>query len=380
MLAACPPKQVPLDAMHMQLEQLDRLPMPDGWASQATIVLSAPLVQTLVDRGAESARGQIVPITIPGPLGIELHAEPKPDVPQLTLNPSDACVGCVGVDIGWTGTIGLELAGVGGDVGWRSTVDATVSLDGRPVDDGFAIALVPVAPDQWDVDLEVLGLPPAYNALLSQVLGQRLEAAKTAGPLAHPIPLATVPGDGAVRLRSVRSRFDQGLAFDLGFSTLNAGSVLAVPDPGPGFAVVLPADTLAGIATAALLRAGPQHGYLPEVTAMHLADGRFELWVRVWHVAHRQKWREFVLRGAIGLDDQGGLAFATDDVVQTGKLGGGGFLDPVVKTVILDALQKSTAVTVPGRYVHTMGTTALVVDVTRVEADHDVLTVWGLVH
>ena len=188
-----------------------------------------------------------------------------------------------------------------------------------------------------------------------------------------------MPYDGLVRMRGLRTRYAGALDVDLGFSTLRTGVVKDQPDPGTGFAVVLPADTLLGIAQAAMIRTGPIQGYAPEPTALHVDDGKFELWMKIWKVAPREKWREYVVRGAFGLEN-GVLSVQADDAVETGKEKWGSPLSPIIQAVVVDTLKKTLAVQAPGQYVHPLGDVGdLKVTLTRVKADDDVLIAWGTI-
>jgi hypothetical protein len=377
-LAGCPKAEAPLEAQRQELAALDRVPMPEGWAPQASVVVSDQMVQALVER-AVKASPKVPEVAIDGPLGLTIHAEPHPNPPTLELRSSPRGPWCVDVAAASTGTVGLSMGGMGGNVGWRSDLLATFDVEGRPGASGFDIDVLPVERNAWTLNLDVFGLPLEYDQVLESELSRRLLRG-TEGVLDGPIPIATLPPDGDVRLRGLRTHVDQDLTFELGFVTLINGEVQSLPDPEGGFAVVLPAKTLLGIASAALIREGPQHGYLAEPTQLHLDQGGFEMWVKIWKEGRRERWREFVLRGTIGLDDANMLSFQTAQVAQVDKERWRTPLDPVIRTAIVDAMNKSLDVTFPGRYVHTIGAESLYVDVTRVEADAEVLTIWGNVH
>ncbi len=378
-LLGCPEPIVPLEPARAELAALDRVPMPVGWPAQATIVLSDAQVQTLVTRFAKRPGAKPPELTIDGGL-VTIKAVVQAEPPNVDLNASTTCPECVALN-GWgLGAVAFTAAGVAAKLNWRSEVTAQAKVDGTPRAEGFEIAVIPVERESWTVGLDVKGLPPLYGTMLEQALEHQIEVGiKEAGPLAHPIPIATIPYDGLVRMRGLRTHYADGLAVDLGFSTMHAGTVHAAPNPGAGFAAAVPAETLLGLAHGALVRNGPIEGFQPEPTALHLDDGKFELWLKIWKVARKEKWREYVLRGTLALEN-GVIALHPDDATETGKESWGGPLDPVVQAVVIDTLKKSLAVQAPGKFVHPMGDQGdLTVVLTKLDANDDTLTVWGTI-
>ena len=378
-LLGCPEPIVPLGPARAELAALDRVPMPVGWPAQATIVLSNAQVQKLVARYATRPGRKPPELTIDGSM-VTINAVLRADPPNVTLAASTACPECIAL-AGWgTGTVGLSAAGYSSDLNWRSEVAAQARLDGMPRPEGFGIAVVPVQRESWTVGLDVKGLPPLYGTVIEQALEHQIEVGlRDVGPLANPIPLATIPYDGLVRMRGLRTHYADGLAVDLGFSTMHAGVIHTTPSPGAGFAVAIPAETLLGLAHGALVRNGPIEGFQPEPTVLHLDDGKFELWMKIWKVAHTEKWREYVLRGTLTLEN-GVIALHPEDATETGKQSWGGPLDPVVQAVVIDTLKKALAVQTPGRFVHPMGDQGdLTVVLTKLDANDDVLTAWGTI-
>lgn len=379
-LFGCEEPTPPLQVERTQLASLDRVPMAPGWAPQATLVLSQGQIQKLVTRFAVQAAPKAPTITVDGG-PVSLSAKVKPEPPRVALSASDRCGDCVALHGEGTGALTLSAGTLGGDLRWRSQVDAVARVEGTPRPAGFDVTVVPVERESWTVGLDVRGLPPIYGGLIEAALARQIEVGiREAGPLAHPIPVATLPYDGLVRLRGLRSRYVGGVGVDLAFSTLQAGTVHEAPDPGPGFAVRVPSGTLAGIAHAALVRMGPVEGVQPEVTALHLDDGRFELWMKIWKVARREVWREYVLRGEVRLED-GLVRILPEDAHEVGQKAWRTPLEPVVQAVVVDTLKKTLAVDAPGRYLQPIGdgSAALIVTLQRLQADEDALTVWGTI-
>jgi hypothetical protein len=375
-LIGCPEPIVPLEGARTELAALDRVPMPVGWPAQATIVLSDAQVQALVTRFARAGAAK-PELNIDGGM-VTIRAVVTADPPHVDLDASPTCTECVALQ-GWgTGAVSLSAAGMSSALNWRSEVAAQARVDGSPRPDGFEIAVVPIERESWTVGLDVQGLPPVYGTMIEQALEHQIEVGiKDAGPLARAIPLATIPYDGLVRMRGLRTHYADGLAVDLGFSAMHSGAVHTIPAPGDGFAVAVPAETLLGLAHGALVRQGPIEGFQPEPTSIHLDNGKFELWLKIWKVSHKEKWREYVLRGTLALEN-GVIALHTVDATETGKNAWGGPLDPVVQAMVVDTLKKSLAIETPGSFVHPLGDQgAITVDLTRLDANNDVLTVWG---
>jgi hypothetical protein len=377
-LLGCPHPEAPLAARLAQLDVLDRAPLEPEWPAQATVVVSDSLVDRLV---AEVAQSRPIPeIAIRPPLGFEIRARPRLGAPRVGLAASPRGPWCIDVAMGWQGHLGLSLAGWSADVAWRSDVGATVAILGIPTPDGLLVSLEPVAREAWTVDVALEGVPAPYDRIVSHAVERQLEiGVREAGPLSAAIPLALVPLHGPVRLRGLRAWAGEDLAIDLAFSTMSAGAVASVPDPGEGFAVVLPAATLLGLAQAALIRQGPTRAYQPEPTVLHLDGGRFELWLRVWKQGRRPRWREYVLRGTIGFLPAGGLAFHAEDVDEVARENWSTAIDPLIRGLVLRALESAADVQVPARYVQPLGDKAVSFELVRIAAQDDVLTIWGVV-
>lgn len=376
-LLGCKEPPPPLEDVRVELLRLDGEPLPDGWAPQATVVVSETLLEELIARYAK-AQGPL-PDVVASAYGVDVTATPVVKPPKIDLSPSDACPTCIRVDTAWEGAItlsfGLAIGTVGADIAWRSGVGATVTVEGAPKESGFQLQLLPFEPETWSTDLDVAGLPAPHDLALERTLASRVQGV-IHEQLSEPMVLADVPQGGEVRLRGLRTKVDKGLAVDLGFSTVQAGEVPVVPDPREGFAVVLPAKTLLGVAQAAVVRHGAVEGYLAEPTAFHVDGDRFSLELKIWKQARREKWRNFLVDGQLKLE-RGQLSFVPDRVVQLDKQKWSSPMDPIVKKVALDALEKACAVSVPAKYVQTLGSEELVVELIAMEAKGDVLTLWG---
>jgi hypothetical protein len=380
-LLACATVHAPFDTQRAALATLDTAPFPPDWAPQAVVVVSDPLLNRLATRAAAEYSSSVVSdLTLTPPIGPSIKASPKLGSSDIHIVQVPSCPTCLGVNFGWNGSVAISALGLSTDLGWKTRVGGMVTVEGVPTDAGLEVRATAVDRDKWTVNLNVDKSLPPYDTLLTRLASNRVLASiQGPGPLDKPISLATVPRDGLVRLRGVRARPDKAIAVDLGFSTLSFGNVVAVPDPGDGFAVRFPAKTLFGVAQAAALRSGPQDGYYAEPTSLHLNDGRFEMQIKVWKLGKKgDKWREFMIRGKIEVDAGGQVNFRPDDVDEIARQSWTTPIDALLDPLMLSMLKKATSVTVPGRHVHPFGKGPdLVVEVRRIEADQDVLTIWG---
>lgn len=380
-LLACATVHAPFESQRAALTALDVAPFPSDWPAQAVVVVSDPLLNQIATRAAqEYSAGVVSDVVLTPPYGPSLKATPRLGANELHIGPAAGCPTCLGVNLGWKGSIAISVLGLTKDLGWSTRIAGMVSIDGVPTDAGLEVRATAVDRDKWTMSLQSDTTLPPYDTLLTSLLSNRILAnIQSAGMLDSPIVIATVPKEGLVRLRGVRARPDKAVAIDLGFSTLDSGVVTAMPDAGDGFAVRFPAKTMFGVAQAAALRNGPQDGYYAEPTSLHLDDGRFEMQLKVWKLGKKSdKWREFMMRGTVGLDAAGQVVFHPDDVDEIGRQSWTTPIDPLLDPLMLSMLKKSAAVTVPGRYVHPFGKGPdLVIEVTRIVADDDTLTIWG---
>ena len=383
-LLGCPHQVTSLADEQKALAAQEGVPMPADWSAQATVVVGQPLLQRLVSRAAEAAKGVSMPdLTTRTPLGIEVHAIPHPQTPDIALKAVTDCPYCIGADVDMRGKLDLsmtsQLGGLSGAIPWHAKLGATMRVEGQPGPKGLAIVLEPIHRDQWTLAAGLDTSSTQIVNLFGSLLQQRLRQALVDGPLAAPMMVATVPTDQGVRLRGLRAYVHSGLAVDLGFAALRSGRVTSIPDPGDGFVVVMPADTVLGLVQGNLLRGEPIHGFIADPQSLTLQDGRFKLDVRVWKSAEHESWREYTLEGTLGLDEQGVIGFHPDEVSHGTHRGWITPVHPLVQGAVLAAMQKSCAVDVPGKYVQQVGDKQLVVDITRLYADEDVLTLWGKV-
>src|SRR5690606_27812681 len=132
------------------------------------------------------------------------------------------------------------------------------------------------------------------------------------------------------------------LAVELAFAALERGVVPAPLTSPEGFVVVVPNDTLRGLARAAALRMPPRDGHVAEPLAIALDGDRFIVDVRVWKIAPEPVPRDFRAEGRIEVKD-GVIAVTAESVSARGDAP---LLDPMellIRAAIESGLEEGLA-------------------------------------
>lgn len=387
--AGCAGKPVdPLAADRKRLLVLEDEPLPEGWASEATVfvgegLLASQLQAALDDASAEVARH-------PGfdtPLGVAT-VRPAARVSEVKVAPSSLCEACVEVTVAVDGMLQGSIAGPLGamarELPFTASATSTLELAFVDVEEKRRVLLRPVRNGQWAAAAEVMGLPPALNVALSDILRAQVEQLITSG-LVPELPLLDVPREGPVRVRGVRARTvpltdgEHVVAVDLAFVALERGRVQAPLPAGDGFVVVIPFETLRGLARAAALRMAPRDGHVAEPLSVTIDGDRFTVDVRVWKIAPEPVARDFRAEGRIVIED-GVLKVASERVT---PLGDAPLLDPLellVRAAIGAGLEDGLQAIVPARQEEDLFLgRKLAVEVTSVEGAAGALLVRGRV-
>lgn len=389
-LLACAGKPIdPLAEDRARLLALEDEPLPEDWRSEATVFIGEALLAGQLQAALDDASIEIA--AHPGfetPLGLA-RVTPRARVADVRMAPSSSCDSCVEVSADVTGILDGALQGPLGalrrEVPFTASATSTLELALVEDDEGNRRALLrPVEGGAWAASAEVLDLPPALNLALSDLLRAQVEHLVTAGFVPE-MPLVSLPREGPVRLRGMRARpvafaEDQhGVAVELAFVVLERGQVLAPAPAKDGFVVVVPAETVRGLARAAALRMEPQDGHVAEPLSVVVEDDRFSVDVRVWKIAPEPVPRDFRAVGRIAVE--GGVMSATTERVTA--LGDAPLLDPLellVRAAIERGLEQGLAAMIPARREEALVLgRKLAIEVTKVEGRDGNVVVTGRV-
>jgi len=368
--ASCAGKPIdPLAADRERLLALEHSPLEAGWPSQATVLLSDKLLAARAHEAVTSAlaqRGESSRVRV---LGMELRVIPRVEIERISFAPAAACPSCVvlsaelgggvEVSIGAAGapavprsgpTAGNEtVAALGQQIGLRATTTGTVELFVTPLDGGGRLLQARAAPEgEWGVQLELDGLSEEWNLGLSQLLEEQLRETVALRRIPD-FDLEQLPAEGPLRIRDLRARAaPEGLAVDFAFAVLEAGVAPSAPDARDGWVAAVPAETALGLARAAALRADSIDGHAPEPIRLDLDADRYALTLRLWRVAPKPTYRDFVIEGHFARTAAGELALEVDETREIGA--GGREINPVAiltRARILQTLEQSLAAVMP---------------------------------
>ncbi len=361
------------------LLEIAEQPQPAGWQPQATLVVGRKLERRMLKMGVDAMmNGVPEQLDVPVPVLGSVAVRPSLDAPQVKLKSSKACDGCVRADVEWAGTLDVGKGKRNKSLPWTADTVTTLAFVTTDRNGAQVVELRPQPDGPQGVRVDVPALPPLYDSVVNGAMSHELRRQLDEGALSEPLQVLSLPPESGVKVRDLAVKARRGVELDLAFVTLHSGTVASVPDPGDGWAAVIPADTLLGLVHANAVQQEMVKGYAAEPTSLTIEDGRFEMGLKLWKAAKKPKYREYIVRGTVALQ-QGRLQFAADSAQ---SVGGGFFGDPMgafVNAKLLEAMNEGASVALPGRQTLKLGDQKLVVRMDRVVADDDMVLVYGSV-
>ncbi|MEQ1506380.1 MAG: hypothetical protein ABMB14_29390 [Myxococcota bacterium] len=327
---------------------------PDGWAPDAVIQLSAPLLDKLMTTALTPAPtfGDDISVAL-------LTLTPQLTLETLKIAPAANCVECLTVAIGLGGTVKWATMLGSSEAGLKvgATLDMALSIE--PIDPataptvdgvaktGFAIGVSPRSLN--DVSVELAGAKSTID-LSGPVIGW-VQSAVLAGIPSIPI---TEIGTETAPVRGIRiSSQNQALRVDVLTGARIPGVLPAdLPAPTDGFRVDVAVDSLLAIARAQAFSTGAiAHGVLGEPTMLDLRSDAFSVGLRLWRTTGSGWWRDYQIDGTWTLAD-GELKMSPGGVKDLGHSRGAAIADPLValgEGILQKALGNAVNTTVPTR-------------------------------
>jgi len=286
----------PLAGQRAALDAAAAAPLPEDWPAHASLVLSRSLLAESISSALDRplAGGPPMEMNI---LNTRVRAQPEVSSREITLTASTTCLSCLELRADLRGAHQVRIENNTGsrelELPWSAGFTALfeIGAEDGPTGGRQIVARV-AAPAEWEAALEIDRLP----ALLGDMLGAGLERAlkqQLAARELPAIPLVRLRASDPVPLRQARVRpaEDGAIAVDLGFGLPTTSAVTALPDPGDGWAAVLPTGTLQGVLSALVLRHPPQgEPVAPEITGLSTEGGQMTIDLRAWPLEGRPWW------------------------------------------------------------------------------------------
>ncbi len=351
---ACAARIDPLDIDRQRLAALAETAVDEGWRPHATLVVPDAVLGRALTGVVATLAGDLEPVELSVGLGLGLRVAPQVQAPTVEVSASDAC----GSDAALSPT-GVLLAD---DLGWRAEASVELEVAVHRSGDERTVRLQRAPEREVAVRVALDAIAEPYGSAATSWLAPDLSS-----------PLVALTPE----VRDVRVRGDAGLVVELALNVLESAPAER-PDTSEEWALQVPAETLLGLARAIALRVPPEEGFLVEPAEVQLFGGRFAVRLRVWKVGRRWTWREYLVQGDITLTPGQRVAFAPDDAGETDQEGwGGSIIGPLVKRRVLKMLERSADMTVPAVADSSTQGGVVTVLATRVEAEDDVLSVYG---
>ena len=334
-------------------------PLAPDFAPQARLVLSPALLRDEVQHSLDDAARTVEALRFMLPFVGEVALRPSVTVRGVRAEPEPACVGCVALVVDLVGSVNpVNGGGMLPGLHFSGSARGVFALKSVPVqaDHGDTVMEVRAIADAgtnvdgrrgWTASVTLDDLPIALSQSVSSsvtALVQRLMASEARPDLL----LASLPGDGPVRLRGVRpGATDGAIIVDIAFVVIDAGVVHDdLPVVSSGFALQVPEQTLLALARAETLRMQPQDGYVVDPQRIVVDDTRFALEVAVIKLDREPIRRDVRVDGTIALDGTM-LHIVPEKAEQVGRRGGFDPFEFIVRGAILEKVESSLRLAVP---------------------------------
>jgi hypothetical protein len=345
---------VPTAAALLEVRQL-HAPAPPGFAPQARIVVSRALAAQEVQRVVDDRLRVLADVAVDVPFLGTMHLRPTARVQSVDAEHGADCDGCLLLTIDVDGLL-LPTDAPVAPVNFRGRLHGAVAVALQRHDDGVVDVVatpmrLPVDDNGWQVDVEVDGLG-GLAPMVSDIAQRRLRQLVLEGDAQH-LVLATLPSTLAKQIRGLRADARVGaIVVDLALVALHPGVVADdAPIVDEGFSLLVPDDTLRGVANAALLQ-DTEHlpaGWSVWSTGLVIDGDRFIFALEAWH-DHDARAYALEAQGRFLLDDAG--TFHVDvDAVRHAEPRDFNALDPVVRAALehetIRALEQASVAPMP---------------------------------
>lgn len=261
-----------------------------------TLAVGDPLLLHVVDGILPNE-----PIETPGPLGMPLRIQPEVVNARLRVRETDACEACVDLEVTANGTAGLSTPLLNAPaIPWRADVGAPLRLDTEQTVNGLRIEA------QWGAlpvrtTVELAQLPPTIEALASGFISGWLETTLTE-LLREPAHLVTLDTTG-VPLVALKATPGDVIRVD-GYigAPVQIDSESAVPDPGDGWALVVPNETLLALARHNAMREFDKKYYI-EPTVLEVDGHTLNAQIRIWRGGRKAHYKSVLVEGVVSIRD-----------------------------------------------------------------------------
>lgn len=236
-------------------------PLAGDWPSQASLVFGSAQSAGLIKAQfgpvfAAQGRSQTEF------MGTWVTATPRIRSGDVQVRGDPSCDQCLAVQFTLVGSHEIDLKSPSEldhfSLPWTAHISALFRVVlGQDHTEARVIDLELAGPQAWEGRVDSGPLPAKWEDAVGEVVRSRL-LSQVVHPEAVPrVRLMRLAPDGPVGVRDVRVRRTKAghVVLDLAFAVSQAGVVSAVPDPGDGWALVVPQRTAEGMLQSASLRA-----------------------------------------------------------------------------------------------------------------------------
>ncbi len=236
-----------------------------------------------------------------GLLGMPLEITPEIATVHLAVTATDVCADCVDVDVTASGTASLTTSLIEAPfIPWRARAGAPIRLESEATDTGLRLQA------QWGAlpvrtAVELQQLPPTIEALASGFIGGWLETTLT-DALRSAVHIATLDTTG-VPLLSLRAVPDEVLRIDGYLSApVEIEQPTDLPDPGNGWVLVVPNQSLLALARHNAMRDADKAYYI-EPTVLEVDGSTLNAQIRIWRGGRKEHYKSVMVEGIISVRD-----------------------------------------------------------------------------
>lgn len=317
--------------------------VPEGWAPDAAIQLSPPLMEQIVTAAL------LPPPRFTDAISLGLVTlSPDIGIDTLVVGAAATCGDCLEVNLGLGGKVSWTSMLMAGETSVKIGGSLAAALSVDPTETGtFAIGVAPR--DIRNLTVEFGGAKSGID-----LTGPIVTWVKAALLSWMPSFVITEVGSANAPVRGVRvSSKDEVIRIDLLTGARVPGTVPSVlPPPGDGFQIDLSMASLLAIARTEAFRAGPMtHGIVCEPTVMDLTQDGFVIGIRLWKTTGVGWWHDYEVEGTWALKD-GELILSPGKVKDMGHSRGAAIADPLValaEGIIQKSIGKALDTALPTR-------------------------------
>ncbi len=315
----CTPKRIdPLADARRALQARESSPVPDDWATHASLILTNTAVDDVLSSSLQQAVNEGLSPREQSMFGTSIRMETTAQVSGATVRADDACETCVRIDAAVAGDLSFLLSNRTGSretaLEWNGRLSGVFAFElGDDVAGDTVLRTRPVDAESWQADIQVQGIHPGWLAPFRDTFEGELRR-MVSRPDLPSVTLTRLPGldDAGVRDFSLRTTAD-AVVIDFHFDLLTEPTMEVMPVVSDGWALVLPQDTLLGLIEAKTLHepADLEQQALPAWTSLTLsAENQFEIGMDALPTREKGRVRRLLLRGDVALTDSGDVTLA----------------------------------------------------------------------